>query len=278
MSNRILPRYPVYVISKGRWERTLTARFLVFDRVPFKLVVEPQEVAAYAEEFGIERILQLPFSNLGLGSIPARNWVWEHAKNSGAERHWILDDNIQHIRRWLRGRRIPMASGPAFAAMEDFVDRYENIAIAGPNYQMFGITRGKSTPPLGVNCHVYSTLLVRNDLPFRWRGRYNEDADLCLQVLANGWCTVLFNAFLINKMTTMSMRGGNSQELYSGDGRLKMARSLERLWPGVVTVTRRYGRPQHSIDWSRFDNPLRLKADVSVDRAINEYGLKLVKV
>jgi len=33
----------------------------------------------------------LPFSNLGLGSYPARNWCWEHAISEGHAFHWILD-------------------------------------------------------------------------------------------------------------------------------------------------------------------------------------------
>ena len=50
----------------------------------------------------------------------------------------------------------------------------------------------------------------------------------------------------------MTVRGGNTDDLYQGDGRLVMARSLERLWPGVVKVERKYGRPQHIINWQRF--------------------------
>lgn len=275
----IAPRYPVYVISKGRADCCLTARTLVRDGVDFRLVVEPQEADAYAEHFGRERLEILPFSNLGLGSIPARNWVWEHAKASGAERHWILDDNIRGFYRRWKARKIPCDAGPAFRAAEDFTDRYENIAIAGLNYFMFSANRTKQ-PPFCLNVHVYSCLLIRNDLPHRWRGRYNEDTDLCLQVLSDGWCTVLFNAFLIWKMPTMTMKGGNTSELYKGDGRLKMARSLERRWPGVVETKRRFQRPQHVVkdSWRKFDTPLIRRADVDFEalaRAPNEYGMKL---
>ena len=78
------------------WPRPLLSE----DNVPFRLVVEPQEREAYAAEFGADRLLILPFSNLGLGGIPARNWVWEHSKAAGHARHWILDDNIrQFVRR-----------------------------------------------------------------------------------------------------------------------------------------------------------------------------------
>jgi hypothetical protein len=271
----MLPRYPVYVISKGRYDNGLTAKFLLKDQVPFKIVVEPQEADKYAEAFGAQNMLVLPFSNLGKGSIPARNWCWEHSKREGFSRHWILDDNIKQVRRFTGGRRIPCASGPAFAAVEDFTDRYENLAISGLNYTMFGYA---GLPPFFLNVHVYSCLLIQNDLPQRWRGRYNEDTDLCLQVLSAGLCTALVNAFLIEKMQTMTMKGGNRDQLYKADGRLRMAKSLERVWPYVVKVDRRFKRPQHVVRdaWKRFDTPLKLKQGVDLSRiAPNEYGLKL---
>lgn len=271
-------RYPIYVISKGRWENGLTANFLINDGVDFRLVVEPQEADKYASVYGEERLHVLPFSNLGQGSIPARNWVWEHAKASGAERHWILDDNIRCVKRWYDGMRIKTDSGPGFRAIEEFTDRYENIAIAGMNYSMFAYTK---KPPFHRNAHVYSCLLIKNDLPNRWRGRYNEDTDLCLQVLADGWCTVLVNAFTIDKMQTMTMKGGNADELYKDDGRTTMARSLERQWPYVVQTKRRWGRAQHVIrdQWKRFDTTLIRRTDIDWDNLEpNEYGLKIKAV
>lgn len=273
----ILPRHPVYVISKGRARNCKTAKFLARDGVPFRLVVEPQEEQEYRDRHG-DVVTVLPFSNLGLGSIPARNWVWEHALSSGAERHWILDDNIDRIRRVYGGQRLPCESGPALACCESFVDRYENVAIAGLNYTMFGIA---SMPPFYLNTRVYSCLLIRNDLGARWRGRYNEDTDLCLQVLSSGLCTVLFNAFLIDKAGTMTMRGGNTDQLYAGDGRLKMARALQRAWPYVASTTRRFRRPQHVVrdSWRGFDTPLRLRAGVDLSKLRpDEHGMELVQV
>lgn len=275
----VLPKYPIYVVSKGRWKTGHTAKFLIRDKVPFKIVVEPQEREAYASAFGAENVLELPFSNLGLGSIPARNWIWEHSKEVGHERHWILDDNINGIwRRW-KARKIRCESGVAFKCAEDFTDRYENVAISGLNYHMFSINK-VFQPPFYLNVHVYSCIMIRNDLPFRWRGRYNEDTDLCLQALSAGWCTVLLNAFLCWKLTTMTVKGGNSAELYQGDGRLKMARSLERVWPNVVTVGRRFRRPQHIVRgaWRGFDTPLKLKPGVDLKKLKpNEYGMNLVQ-
>ena len=84
---RLNPKYPVYVISKGRWESRLTIKALEACNIPYHVVIEPQEHAQYAAVVDPKKILVLPFSNLGQGSIPARNWVWEHSIAAGAARH-----------------------------------------------------------------------------------------------------------------------------------------------------------------------------------------------
>ena len=281
-----MPRYPVYIISKGRYTKTtaLTAQWFMKDGVPFTIAVEPQELEEYKKIVPEENIFVLPFSNLGQGSIPARNACWEHSIEQGHERHWLFDDNIRSMKRWYKGKRITCNANPGFEAIEDFVDRYENVAIAGMNYSMFCPGAFMHKVPFRLNVHVYSNLLIKNDIPQRWRGRYNEDTDLCLQVLSAGQCTLLFNIFMIEKMRTMTMKGGNSDELYQDDGRLKMAKSLERQWPKAVTVDRRFKRPQHVVDngWRKFDTPLKRRKDIDWDAikkaGTNDYGMELKAV
>lgn len=273
------PVFPIYIPSKGRADTCYTARHLDRDGVPFKLVVEPQETAAYVEKFGVQRVLQLPFSNPG-SVIPARNWIKDHATSAGAKRHWQLDDNIDGFRRVFRGQRLYCHSAIALRAAEIFTERYENIAISGLEYTMFFVPGGTDKKPLRVNTRVYSCSLVLNAIPYRWRGRYNEDTDICLQALAGGWCTVLICAFLCNKKPTMVIKGGNTHTIYQGDGRLKMARSLERMWPGVVTTRRRFQRPQHVVanSWQKFDTPLRRRTDIDWDHLeCDELGMKIVQ-
>jgi len=180
------PRYPIYIISKGRADTRLTSKALETMRVPYRIVIEPQEYDQYAAVINPTKILVLPFSNLGQGSIPARNWVWEHSISEGATRHWILDDNINGFVRLHKSRRIPVIDGAIFAAAEDWTDRFQNIALAGFHYRFFVATGAKvgetHKRPILLNTRVYSCILIQNNIPYRWRGRYNEDTDLSLRV------------------------------------------------------------------------------------------------
>ena len=249
--------------------------------IPYHIVIEPQERDHYAAAIDPEKILVLPFSNLDQGSIPARNWVWEHSIKEGAERHWILDDNLRWFARLYDNKKVLVTSGTCFHITEDFVDRYENIAIAGLQYEMFLPALQKQKPYL-LNTRIYSCILIKNDIPYRWRGRYNEDTDLSLRALKGGWCTFLMQQFMCKKTTTMTMKGGNTESLYKldskRDGRLLMAQSLQAQHPDVVKITRKWGRWQHQVDYRPFKkNRLIKRKDIVIPEGINNYGMVLVK-
>lgn len=276
-------RYPIFIISKGRWEKRLTAKALDSINVPYRIVIEPQELNQYAAVIDPKKILTLPFSNLGQGSIPARNWVWQKSIEEGAERHWIMDDNIKAFYRFNRNLKVPVADGAIFRAAEDFTDRYANVLMSGLNYFMFASRKCKSIKPFTLNTRIYSCILLSNATHLRWRGRYNEDTDLSLRILKAGFCTILFNAFLAEKTTTMKMKGGNTDELYKQtdgfDGRLEMAKSLARQHPDVTKITRKWGRYQHHVDYRQFAaNRLKLKPATKVRAEPDNYGMKLIKV
>lgn len=244
-------RFPIYVISKGQWEKRLTVNALDKLGLDYFLVIEPQEAESYGKHVPSERILVLPFSNLGQGSIPARNWVWEHSLENGHKRHWILDDNIDGFYRLNDNLKWRITDENPFVPAEQFVEKYSNVALAGLQYEFFA-NRREEMPPFRLNTRIYSCILILNSLEERWRGRYNEDTDLSIRVLKAGWCTVLFNAYLCKKMPTMTMRGGNTDELYKGDGRLEMAKSLQEQHPELVKIVKKWNRWQHHVDYSPF--------------------------
>ena len=278
-------KYPVCIPSKGRAAIQKTG--LALDRmgVEYKFFVEETEYDAYCDRLGPDRVVRMPFHDLGRGSILARNFIWEWAVERGVKRHWVVDDNIRRFHRCTRNRRLRVFGGGFFRAMEDFVDRYENVALAGPHGLGFATDRSPTLPPFRLNSRVYSCILVDTSLPHRWRGRHNEDTDLSLRLLKDGYCTVLFNAFLMNKEATSygdgkrtGMAGGNTDTVYAGnDHRREFAESLQRQHPDVVKVVWKYHRWHHEVDYSRFRrNRLRLRPGVVPTAEGDEYGMELI--
>ena len=241
--------------------------------MPYKAVVEPQEFDSYAAVIGGNNIITLPHSDKGL--VVTRNWIWDYALELGVERFWTMDDNIREFYRLHGNIKYRTTSGTFLYTIEDFINRYENVPIAGMNYEMF-VPRKRKCPPFTLNTRIYSNMLIQTDAPYRNEGFYNDDTDLCLRVLKDGLCTVQFNAFLANKIATMKVKGGMTPH-YQGDGRLRMAQELQRKHPDVVKITRKWGRWQHQVDYRPFKaNQLKRKPGLVIPEGNNEYGMKLV--
>jgi hypothetical protein len=248
------PKYPIYIISKGRYEVTLTADCFEQSGIDYLVAVEPQEFDLYAAKLREHRLLKLPFSNLGLGSYPARNYCWEHAKQAGFTYHWLFDDNIRGLAKWQDGKKQyvkDQKTGLVF--VEQYITKNQ-IDIGGFEYRYFSSKPPKY--PFKHNCHIYSALLIKNILPYRWRLKYNEDVDLCLQVLHNGGTTASCVYYLTNKTSTLEkQKGGNQTELYKGNAREKKilkAKMLEAVWPQYAKTVIRFNRPHHFVDWKVF--------------------------
>lgn len=285
------PRFPVYIVSKGRHESRITVRYLEAMGVPFHIVVERQEFPLYASVIDPAKILILDpryqdeydtFDDLGAtksrGPGPARNFAWDHAIAAGAERHWVMDDNIKGFFRLNRNLKVPVRDGTIFRCMEDFVLRYRNIAMAGPNYFKFASRKSK-VPAFVLNTRVYSCNLIRNDIPFRWRGRYNEDTDLSIRILKAGYCTVQFNAFLQDKANTQTVRGGNTADFYISEGTLAKSRMQVAMHPDVSKLVHRFGRWHHYVDYRKFRKNKPIPCDgVAILGGVDNYGMRLIDV
>lgn len=250
----MINKFPIYIISKGRYEKTLTADNFENSGLDYLIAVEPQEYEQYCKKLGEKRVLKLPFSNLGLGSYPARNFCWEHAKSRGAKYHWLFDDNILFWMKWINGKRKKIESlNDAFVYVENFVEK-NNISIGGFEEPNFVVKPPKK--PFKINCHVYSAMLIKNNLPFKWRLKYNEDVDLCLQVLHNGGSTASCVYYMANKVSTADkMKGGNQTELYKGNApekNLLKAKMLEAVWPQYAKIVIRFNRHHHLVNWRIF--------------------------
>jgi len=246
--------FPIYIISKGRAYNPLTAKNFLREGLDFYIAVEPQEYNDYVTAVGEKYVLKLPFSNLGVGSYPARNFCWEHSKLNGFEYHWLFDDNITNWAKWIDGKRKKWNDiNTALKFVEALTEKHK-IDILGFEEPNFVVKPPKK--PFKFNCHVYSAMLIKNKLPYRWRLKYNEDVDLCLQVLHNGGTTASCVYYMADKVSTaMKMKGGNQTELYKGNSPTKnllKAKTLEAVWPQYAKTVIRFGRHHHLIDWKIF--------------------------
>jgi hypothetical protein len=247
-------QYPVYIISKGRAYNPLTAKNFDKAAVQYLIVVEPQEKQEYIDALGEDKVLVLPFSNLGLGSYPARNYCWEHAKAKGYQYHWLFDDNIQNFAKWINGKRKKIDDIKSALIFVEQSLKMSNADISGFEEPNFVVKVPKK--PFKENCHVYSAMLIRCNMSYRWRLKYNEDVDLCLQVLHDGGKTTSCVYYMADKVSTaQKMKGGNQTELYKGNDpkkNLLKAKMLESVWPQYAKTVIRFGRHHHLVDWNIF--------------------------
>jgi len=298
------PQFPLYIPSKGRSQYMMTSKVLTSLGVKHYVVVEPQEEKEYLDavkEMGLNaEILVLDMSykekyelcdNLGMtkstGPGPARNFIWDHSIKTGFKWHWVMDDNIQSFRRLNNNEKVKVSTGSMFRAMEDFCLRYKNVSMAGPNYFMFASARSKMKPFV-LNTRIYSCNLIRNDVPFRWRGRYNEDTIISLDMLKAGWCTIQFNAFLQEKLNTQILKGGNTGEFYHKEGKaekgkkyadtgtIEKSKMQVKVHPDVSKMKWKFNRWHHHVDYTVFKkNKLIKNKDIRVEEKINNYGMEL---
>ena len=284
-------RYPIYVVTKGRWFNMLTLRELNLMKQKHFAIVEAQELEQYQKAlndkgFNYTELLILPQKYLdeydtcddlgdakSKGPGSARNFCIDHSKNH--KRHWVLDDNLDAFHYFTDNEKCELETNATFRACEDFVDRFKNVPVSGMNYYSFC----KSTDfaqPYKLNTRIYSCLLIENSSGYRWRGRYNEDTDLSLRVLKDGLCTIQFNAFLCGKLTTQRMRGGNSTDFYDEDGTLPKSQMLVDLHPDVSEVVWKFNRWHHKVNYTLFKKNRLIPIDDFDIVKHNDYGLTKV--
>jgi hypothetical protein len=158
------------------------------------------------------------------------------------------------FKKWINSKRVRIENIiDAIKYVESNADK-TNIDITGFERPEFCCKVPKN--PFKTNCHVYSAMLIKNNLNYRWRLKYNEDIDLCLQVLHNGGSTSSCVYYMAKKVDTgQKMEGGNQTELYKGNDpkkNLLKVKMLEAVWPQYVKTVIRFNRHHHLIDWKQF--------------------------
>lgn len=260
--------FPVYIPTRGRAEKQLTASALIALGIRPNLVVEDAEADAYARHNPECNIVVWPQRYLDdyektpeLDPHPttgaAHNYAWDHSREAGFTHHWIMDDNIRRFLIIHKGRRANMANPKALHWQEDFIRKWRNLA--GLSLAMAQFMRGHT---LRLNTRLYCATLYRNDLDeygIRWRRGLNDDTIVSLDILKTGyWCTAEVRAVGILKLPTSrkSRLSGGMTDFYADGGFIKKSAELVRLHPEYCETVVRFNRIHHRVNFSSFTQQL----------------------
>jgi hypothetical protein len=260
--------FPIYIPTRGRAEKQLTADALVALGITPRLVVEEAEADAYMEHNPNCEVVVWPQSYLDnyektpeLNPHPttgaAHNYAWDHSREEGFTHHWIMDDNIRGFLIRHNGRRARIGNGKALHWQEDFIRKWRNLA--GMSLAMSPFMRGVT---IMLNTRLYCATLYRNDLHeygIRWRRGLNDDTIVSLDILKTGyWCTAENRAIGIMKMGTSrkSRLSGGMTDFYAQGGFIKKSAELVRLHPEYCKTVVKFNRVHHTVDFSSFKQQL----------------------
>jgi hypothetical protein len=238
-------KYKIYIPTKGRYDRLLTADYLAKNGIDFSLVVEKKEVNLYEEKYP-NKIIALPDSDYGSVYF-ARNFIKKLSITNGEKKHWQLDDDIKKMTHVNKGKFIDIPLDEIFSNMESFCDRFKNVGLASPQSSVWVKFAKK---PFEVNKLTYTCKLVNNDLDIWWNKDVIDDIDYNIQVLDSGWCTVRFNTFSFAWSASTSQKGGFT-EIYLDKNRINTIKNTQIKWNlGKIKEKTISGNIVYTIDYA----------------------------
>jgi len=234
-------RAPIYILSKNRAETISTHKLLDQDNLPYRIVVEPQDLKAYADRFTPDQLLPLDKNDQGV--VYVRNYIKDNAYSMGDLYCWMLDDDMLGYEYRVNGKRHTTTPRPLMSIVEQSCFQFGNIG--GANLSSAAYLFGHDgKPPVVYNSQIYGVQLLRTDTTARFRPNVAEDTDYSLQLLHDDWVTLVFKRFGFTTVTSGTNKGGLTDGEYTEDGRLERFRQLQRYWPGAFKIGRlKDGRP-----------------------------------
>lgn len=263
-------QYPIYIPTYKRHDTCYTA--ISLEKLGIKsyhLVIRNtvEEITNYTnaiEKFKLSHAILLPIDNdfykgqeeQGNGySIIPRNFAYQHAINNHYTHHWVIDDNIKGFYMKNNNTVLPFENTcyPLFF-IEEYMKQYSSLSQCAIQYKHLGFSSSDRNAII-LNSRCYSCILLKHINGYRWRGKYNEDTDLSLRLLKDGYATMTFQNILCDKQSTSSVRGGNTDAFHKSEtGYNDKAESLVAQHPDVTKKVIKYGRIHHQVDYTSFKN------------------------
>jgi hypothetical protein len=225
------PHHPVFVPSRHRADTATTPDLLHASGVPHRIVVEPHDADAYVERYGADRVMVLDDDERGIAY--ARNFIMDYARAAGTPYVWMIDDDMRRFRIRRKGKRIEIPASVALAFMELVSDSFSNVAGASVMNSAFAFGYDRK-PPVGLNQMIYCVQLVKTDVHARFRAHLMDDTDYSLQVLTEGYCTLISRRVVHEQPSTSKQPGGCTDTTHTN--RLGRAEAMVKQWPGCFYI------------------------------------------
>lgn len=279
-------KYPIFVISYNRQSTHTTARQLAKFGFDCFLVVHRGQLEEYKKNLTEEELKyitllefddsykykyetcdNIPHRVKNAGSGAERNFAWDYSIKLGYKAHWLMDDNM-HFYRIVGKRNDNYVKKifkdieerdefiEKFISAENFFDKYENLLMLELAENNFCIKLKKLTYALNTRC--FSCNLIYNNMPIRWRGRYNEDVILSTDIMVSGYCIASYYAGVLKaKQSTREAKGGNhakdkndKQSIYDDsvnyrNSSIDKTNLLLSVYPNFYRKVIKYGRVHH---------------------------------
>lgn len=249
--------YPIYIPSKNRADNVTTAKLLKDSGVPFKILVEPQDVNKYLENYDVSELLVMDKNDGGIDY--ARNFAKEHSTQAGHQYHWQFDDDIRKFLFRKDGKNQRANPAEVINSIETVVNLYSNIGTAAAKYDTFAFA---ANSPITLNKMVASAMLFKNDPDVTFRPNIIDDIDITMQYLTKGYCSLVFSTSLVSLPTTPNDTGGMGKEARVGDKMRKRCENLVAQWGNdAFKVITKNGAPRiaPSRVWNTFPQQPQLK-------------------
>lgn len=309
MNKDIINQYPIFIISYNRAKNHTTAKELAKYGIKHFMVVHKEQIAEYKKymtaemqkyttflefdenyKYKYETCDNIPHTIKNAGSGAERNFAWDYSIKIGANAHWLLDDNmtfyeiIGKSKKGVYKRKRCTKKGfiNNWHKAEHFFNKYENLLMLELKQKDFTINLFTKTYSLNTRC--FSCNLIYNNMPLRWRGRYNEDVILSTDIMYAGYCIASYHGGVLkSKQSTRSAIGGNhkikegdTNSLYADgfdyrNSSIDKTNLLLKVYPKYYKKVIKYGRVHH--EYNR--KTLKEIASTSLIQA-KEYGRKSI--
>lgn len=224
--------FPIYIPSKGRPDVQPTVALLRASGIPFRIVVEPQDFKAYRKACGVGvEIEQLRDNNKGLAH--SRQCIKVMSILSGDRWHWQIDDDVKCFLRRTPGQPSEKISAAvALGEIEAHVKQFVNIGQAGMNQNSWPPGRNA----IKVNNLPVQCVLNRNSVAAEYRRKIINDMDYTLQVLDEGYVTLMFDHIRAGTPPIGTNAGGLHNVYTDSAEMLKSMREVCKSFP-ILSIT-----------------------------------------